>query len=300
MAKKAVEFKVGIVVIIGVVMLVGTILWLQGFQFNQSHNTIKVLFKSTGGLKKGDFVSVSGVNMGKVSKITLEKDGVLADLKVSSDAYLHSDAKFIIKNYGIMGERYIYIEPGTSGKPLDLSKVQPGEASPGTAELIGLFGETIQDVQKILNDIKSTVASEKNLENLVDLAATLNDLSLKLNTFFLDNRGSIKQTFSNLENVTGQLSKFVDTSSYKVDSTLTNFAQASASLNKLADSLEVVTRMVTKFMQGLEEGKGTLGLLSEDPTLYQDIKKTIRSMEGIIEDIRHDPKKYLNVEVKIF
>ncbi len=300
MAKKAVEFKVGIVVIIGVVMLVGTILWLQGFQFNQSHNTIKVLFKSTGGLKKGDFVSVSGVSMGKVSKITLEKNGVLADLKVSSDAYLHSDAKFIIKNYGIMGERYIYIEPGTSGKPLDLSKVQNGEASPGTAELIGLFGETIEDVQKILNDIKSTVASEKNLENLVDLAATLNDLSLKLNTFFLDNRGSIKQTFSNLENVTGQLSKFVDTSSYKVDSTLTNFAQASASLNKLADSLEVVTRMVTKFMQGVDEGKGTLGLLSEDPTLYQDIKKTIRSLNTFIEDVRHDPKKYLNVEVKIF
>lgn len=300
MAKKAVEFKVGIVVIIGVVMLVATILWLQGFQFNQSHNTIKVLFKSTGGLKKGDFVSVSGVNMGKVSKITLEKNGVLADLKVSSDAYLHSDAKFIIKNYGIMGERYIYIEPGTSDKSLDLSKVQHGEASPGTAELIGLFGETIQDVQKILNDIKSTVASEKNLENLVDLAATLNDLSLKLNTFFLDNRGSIKQTFSNLENVTGQLSKFVDTSSYKVDSTLTNFAQASASLNKLADSLEVVTRMVTKFMQGVDEGKGTLGLLSEDPTLYQDIKKTIRSLNTFIEDVRHDPKKYLNVEVKIF
>jgi phospholipid/cholesterol/gamma-HCH transport system substrate-binding protein len=50
----------------------------------------------------------------------------------------------------------------------------------------------------------------------------------------------------------------------------------------------------------VDEGKGTLGLLSEDPTLYQDIKKTIRSLEGIIDDIRHDPKKYLNVEVKIF
>lgn len=300
MAKKAVEFKVGIVVIIGVAFLIGAILWLQGFQFNQSHYTVKVLFQNTGGLKKGDFVNVSGVNMGKVIGVSLEKNGVIADLKVSTKAYLHSNATFTVKNYGIMGDRYVAIEPGNSEQPMDYNKIQNGESSPATAELIGLFGETIKDVQKILNDIKTTVASEKNLNNLVDLAATLNDLSLKLNTFFLDNRGSIKQTFSNLENVTNQLSKFVDSSSLKVDTTLNNFAEASASLNRLADSLEQVTTMVKRFMEGVDEGKGTLGLLSEDPTLYQDLKRTLRTLDKFIDDVRRDPKRYLNVQVKIF
>jgi len=50
----------------------------------------------------------------------------------------------------------------------------------------------------------------------------------------------------------------------------------------------------------VDEGEGTLGLLGTDETLYQDVKKMVRSVETIIEDIRRDPKKYLNVEVKVF
>jgi phospholipid/cholesterol/gamma-HCH transport system substrate-binding protein len=300
MAKKAVELKVGIVVIIGGIIFVASILWLQGFQFRQEHNRIKVIFEDVGGLKAGDPVTVSGVTKGKVAEVDLERTGVMAELVIEADAFLHSDARFIVKNYGLMGERFVYIEPGKSGEPLDLSKVQKGETDPGTAELIGLFGQTIEDVRDILGDIKSTVASEKNLKNLVNLASSLNDLSVKLNDFFLDNRGSIKNTFTNIEDATQKLSAIIDTTSIKFDSTVDNFASASMALNRLVDSIGVITSTISGFLRDIEEGKGTLGLLSSDETMYQDLKKTIRSVEAIIDDIRRNPKKYLNVEVEIF
>jgi phospholipid/cholesterol/gamma-HCH transport system substrate-binding protein len=300
MAKKAVELKVGIAVILGGTLFVATILWLQGFQFRQEHNYIKVVFEDVGGLKRGDPVTVSGVTKGKVSSVDLERTGVMAELVIDADAFLHTDARFIVQNYGLMGERFIYIEPGKSGEPLDISKVQEGETDPGTAELIGLFGQTIEDVRRILADIKRTVASEKNLRNLVDLATSLNDLSMKLNDFFLDNRGSIKQTFMNIEDATEKLRSMIDTTGTKIDTTLSNFAKASSSLNRLADSLEVITSSISGFLKDIEDGKGTLGLLNEDETMYQDMKKAIRSVEAIIEDIRRNPKKYLNVEVEIF
>ena len=300
MAKKAVELKVGIVVIIGGIIFVASILWLQGFQFRQEHNRIKVIFEDVGGLKAGDPVTVSGVTKGKVAEVDLERTGVMAELVIEADAFLHSDARFIVKNYGLMGERFVYIEPGKSGEPLDLSKMQKGETDPGTAELIGLFGQTIEDVRDILGDIKSTVASEKNLKNLVNLASSLNDLSIKLNDFFLDNRGSIKNTFTNIEDATEKLSAIIDTTSIKFDSTVDNFASASMALNRLVDSIGVITSTISGFLRDIEEGKGTLGLLSSDETMYQDLKKTIRSVEAIIDDIRRNPKKYLNVEVEIF
>ncbi|NIP43078.1 MAG: MCE family protein [candidate division Zixibacteria bacterium] len=300
MAKKAVELKVGIVVIIGGILFVASILWLQGFQFRQEHKRIDVVFEEVGGLKKGDPVTVSGVNKGKVAEVNLERTGVMAELIIEADAFLHSDARFIVKNYGLMGERFVYIEPGKSGDPLDISKVQKGETDPGTAELIGLFGQTIEDVRDILGDIKSTVASEKNLKNLVNLASSLNDLSIKLNDFFLDNKGSIKKTFTNIEDATEKLSTIIDTTSIKFDSTLNNFASASMALNRLVDSIGIITSSISQFLQDIEEGKGTLGLLSSDETMYQDLKKTIRSVEAIIDDIRRNPKKYLNVEVEIF
>ena len=262
MAKKAVELKVGIVVILGGILFVATILWLQGFQFRQEHKRIDVTFEDVGGLKRGDPVTVSGVNKGKVARVNLERTGVMAELVIEADAFLHSDARFIVQNYGLMGERFVYIEPGKSGEPLDLSKVQKGETDPGTAELIGLFGQTIEDVRDILADIKSTVASEKNLKNLVNLASSLNDLSIKLNDFFLDNKGSIKKTFTNIEDATEKLSAIIDTTSIKFDSTLDNFANASTTLNMLADSISVITSSITRFLTDIEEGKGTLGPVS--------------------------------------
>jgi phospholipid/cholesterol/gamma-HCH transport system substrate-binding protein len=300
MAKKAVEFKVGLVVIMGVVMLAATLLWLQGYQYRQSYIKIRVSFQDVGGLKKGDPVSVSGVTMGKVQKVNLTKLSVLATLSIEKESYIYEDAVFTIKNYGMMGERYIYVNPGSSQIPINCSIIHPGQSDPGTSELIGLFGETIRDVQQILSDIKNTIASEANLNNLTDLASSLTELSHRLNKFMGDNEISISKTLKNAEDVSNKLSSLVQTNSEKIDTAMNNFTQASVKLNSLTDSLEIIAGSLSNFLKSIEEGDGTLGLLGADETLYQDVKKMVRSVETIIEDIRRDPKKYLNIEMKIF
>ena len=300
MAKKAVELKVGIVVIAAVVMLVVTILWIQGFQFSQHYNTVKVICDDVGGLKKGDMVSVSGVTKGKVKDVMLVDGKVETRIIIESDATLYTDASFIIKNYGLMGERYVFIDPGKSGTPMDFSQIQKGSTDAGTSELIGLFGETMRDVQKILSDIRKTIASESNLNNITELAASLNNLSNRLNEFFLDNKGAIKATFTNIEQVSGKLVNLVDSNASRIDTTLANFAAASTSLKNLTDSLDAITSSLKNILTGIEEGEGTLGLLGTDETMYQDIKRMVRQIDMIIEDIRRDPGKYLNIEMKIF
>ena len=300
MAKKAVELKVGVVVIAAVIMLVVTILWIQGFQFSQHYHTVKVVFDDVGGLKKGDMVSVSGVTKGKVKDVMLDNGKVESRIIIESDATLYNDASFIIKNYGLMGERYVFIDPGTSGTELDYSQIQQGSTDAGTSELIGLFGETMRDVKKIMSDIRNTVASESNLNNMTELAASLNNLSNRLNEFFLDNKGAIKTTFTNIEQVSGKLVNLVDSNAARLDTTLTNFAAASTALKNLTDSLDAITSSLKNILTGIEQGEGTLGLLGTDETMYQDVKRMVRQIDMIIEDIRRDPGKYLNIEMKIF
>jgi phospholipid/cholesterol/gamma-HCH transport system substrate-binding protein len=300
MAKKAVEFKVGLAVIVAIILLLASVFWLQGYQFRKSFIKLKVSFVDVGGLKRGDPVSVSGVNKGKVAEVTLTRESVLTTLNVERDSYIYDDATFTVKNYGLMGERFVYIDPGESRRPIDCSRTYQGLTDPGTSELIGLFGETIKDVRQVLADIRRTVASESNLNNLTDIVTTLSDVTVRLNKFLGENSEKIDRTFTNLENVSDNLGLIIDSNALKIDTALNNFTQASVNLNRLTDSLEVIASSLSNFLQKVDEGEGTLGLLGADETLYQDVKKMVRSVETIIEDIRRDPKKYLNVEVKVF
>ena len=63
--------------------------------------------------------------------------------------------------------------------------------------------------------------------------------------------------------------------------------------NSIADRLD---RLVT----GLNAGEGTAGQMLRDKQLYDNLNKVVVEMQGLVKDIRADPKKYLNVKVSLF
>jgi phospholipid/cholesterol/gamma-HCH transport system substrate-binding protein len=53
-------------------------------------------------------------------------------------------------------------------------------------------------------------------------------------------------------------------------------------------------------MTSLQQGDGTAGQLLHDKQLYENMNRTVGELQGLIRDIRADPKKYLNVRVSLF
>jgi phospholipid/cholesterol/gamma-HCH transport system substrate-binding protein len=53
-------------------------------------------------------------------------------------------------------------------------------------------------------------------------------------------------------------------------------------------------------MARLEAGEGTAGKLLHDQQLYDNMNSAITELNGLLADIRKDPKKYLQVRVSIF
>lgn len=300
MAKSAVELKVGVVVVIALVMFFTTIFWLKGFDLQKSYMKIDVVFPDVGGLKTGDPVSVAGVTRGKVVEIDLVDSLVMVSLQIEKNTPIYTDASFRVKNMGLMGERFVHVSTGSSGDRINSDKVFIGKTDVSSAELIGVVGETLREAQAILEEIKTTVASEENLKKVTGLVTSMTAVTGKLNTMLGENRAKIDRTASNFENMSSQLASFVDSTTTKLDGTLNNFERASTNFNKVVDSLTAVSDYLAGFLEKIERGEGSLGLLSTDETLYQDVKKMVRSLEDIIVDIRHNPKKYLNVEVEVF
>ena len=60
------------------------------------------------------------------------------------------------------------------------------------------------------------------------------------------------------------------------------------------DSLRGVLQNVTS---KVDRGDGTLGKLVNDPRLYDDAKESVAALKTLIEDIRKNPKKYINLRV---
>ncbi len=61
-----------------------------------------------------------------------------------------------------------------------------------------------------------------------------------------------------------------------------------------------MTSRLDTVLQNLNDGQGTAGQLLHDKQLYENMNQTIGEMKSLIEAIKKDPKKYLNVKVSIF
>jgi len=68
----------------------------------------------------------------------------------------------------------------------------------------------------------------------------------------------------------------------------------------MAAKLEETLTNLNALLAGMHEGKGTLGQLVVNRSLYDNLDHTIEQTGSLMTAFRQDPKKYLNVHVKIF
>ena len=163
MATKNVEFRVGVIILIGIVILVVSLYWLQGYKLERNAQRVVVLFDDVGTLAVGDRVTVSGVRKGKVNNLYLTDHGVEVELLLFQDVVLKRDAQFAIKNLGLMGERFVAIAPGKDSLTLDISQPVRGLYDTGLPEVMGLMGEMITELRNLVVSFKQTVGSDSSL-----------------------------------------------------------------------------------------------------------------------------------------
>ncbi len=81
--------------------------------------TLYAEFEKAGGVKTGAAVEVAGVEVGKVKSIRLDKNyEAMVELVVSDKVKIQEDAIASIKTKGLIGEKYVQINPGGSDKML--------------------------------------------------------------------------------------------------------------------------------------------------------------------------------------
>ncbi|UCE23611.1 MAG: MCE family protein [Candidatus Zixiibacteriota bacterium] len=300
MASKDIEFKVGIIILIGIIILGGSLYWLRDYQLERHAQLIKVRFGDVGTLEVGDKVTVSGVRAGKVSKLTLTERGVVVELQLSRDVVLRRDAVIAIKNLGLMGERFIAIDPGQDSVLFDASGIVDGVYDTGLPEVLGLMGEMIVELRSLVGSFKRSIGSDSSLQKFNNTVNNLESVTASLADYMERNEDRLDQTADNFYKASRQLNRMLTDNSERVDSAATRVDRMTVKLEDFVGQLDTLSTSFRHFAQQLENPDGTLQLLMEDRRLYDDLRKTADNIDDLINDIRENPRKYINLKVELF
>lgn len=122
MNKRKIEFYVGLFAIIGILCAGYLFIVLGEITLNKNKQyKIHAFFTSVSGLKIGARIEMAGVEIGIVSKVSIDKERLLArvDFRIDKDIKLSDDIIASVKTSGIIGQKYIDILVGGSDTMLE-------------------------------------------------------------------------------------------------------------------------------------------------------------------------------------
>jgi phospholipid/cholesterol/gamma-HCH transport system substrate-binding protein len=119
MRRDRLEMMVGIFVLVGLAALAFLSIKLGKLEVigNTGYN-IQAEFSNIGGLKTGATVEIAGVEVGRVTDITLKDYQALVVMRMKSNVKISDDSIASIKTKGLIGEKYVSLSPGGSDKML--------------------------------------------------------------------------------------------------------------------------------------------------------------------------------------
>jgi len=301
------ETKVGILTISALTLLILGFNFLKGKDILKKRKKIYASFNDLGSLSKSNEVKINGYVIGSVYSLDVKDknmSGIVATINLTEDVNIPRDSKALISS-PLVGSSYIIIEKGT-----DTVFLQPGDTLKTRVD-IGILDDVKAQLTPTLTKVRSTLDSLNTIfgsinglinseakNNLQQTLANLNRASSAL-TGLMDNQtGPLAKTLNNATAITQSLKENTD----DITATIGNAKKASEKLAALElkptiDSLNAMISTMKAVVAKISSKDGTLGALINDKTLYNKLNDAILSAEILMDDLRTNPKRYVNLSI---
>lgn len=291
------EIQVGITVLVALGVTLWGVTWLKELSLSRKVRVWHVEFPQTGGLSQSDEIQVNGLRKGNVSRVDLHGDRVIVDLALSSDIVLTRDCTVSIRNVGLMGEKVIAVDLRSTGAAYAANDTIPGVYELGIPEVMANMGTTIDAVTSLavqLNDIATLMQKDGQLSATLK---SFRETSEELSAAVRENRTLLRETVVNLNAASKTAKSLTTDREQQIKRTMDSFERSAAGLDKLTTRLDSLRTVLQKVSDKVDRGDGSLGRLVNDPRLYDDAKASVNELKTLIEDIKKNPKKYINLKV---
>ena len=265
------------------VFLFGLLTVFGQFRF-EPRVAYQAVFTNVSGLKGGNFVRIAGVEVGKVTNLSLDRDGsVTVGFALDKSLTLTAATKAAVRYENLVGDRYLALENGpgsgerlTAGATIPLQRTSPAL---DVDALIGGFRPLFQS----LSPEKVNTISKSIITIFQGQGGTINDI--------LDQTAQLTQSIADRDQAIGEVIKnlniVLDTTvahQQQFNDTLKNFETLITGLKNRADP-------IGSSVANISNAAGSLAdLLSDNRPLLKD---TVGRLE-VIQQPLIDQKQQLN------
>ncbi len=229
------------------------------------------VFSSASGLRAGQFVRASGVEVGNVSHVEFDRSLQLFDGTTASIRYLN-----------LIGDRYMELKRGDSDKRLPAGGTIPIEHTEPALDLDALIGG-FRPVFKALDPDKVNNIAQSIITIFQGQGGTINDI--------LDQTASLTSALADRDQAIGEVIKNLNT---VLDTTVKHqqqFDQTLVDFEKLITGLKNREDPIASSVANISDAAGTIAdLLADNRPLLQS---TVTYLEGVQQPLV-DQKEQLN------
>jgi phospholipid/cholesterol/gamma-HCH transport system substrate-binding protein len=311
--KIANETKVGAIAVVSVALLILGFNFLKGKKLFTKSTVLYANYDNIQGLQKSNPILINGLQVGTVFDIRTDKNmrNILVELNITKDVYIPVNSIAIIKPNPISTPS-LEIKLGDATTHLASKDTIITEASGG------IFGSILEKVDPVLFQVKKSITSldtllmnfntildpeAKNnigatLKNLNAVTASMLQSTASLQILLNTQTGSLAKSLANVESITrnfaGTNDKFTNVVT-NLDKTTTKLSQLE--LEKAVNTLNATLSDLKNMVAKMNSTDGSLGRLVNDPKLYNNLASTGNKLNLLLDDIRVNPKRYVNISV---
>ena len=282
------EVRIGIAGIIALCVLVYGINYLKGINMFKPSSYFYVKFKNVNGLAKSSPVFADGVRVGIVRDIYYDNnqaENVVVEVELDTELRIPKGSSAELTSELMGGVRMDILLANNPREKYAIGDTIPGKLNNGMMESVAAL---MPQIEQMLPKLDSIMTSLNTILGDQSIPATLH---------------SVEKMAANLEVTSGQLKvlmgRDIPQLTGKLNTLGDNFISISDNLKKIDyantfNEIEQTLANVKIVTEKLNSKDNTVGLLLNDPQLYNNLNATTANAASLLEDLKEHPKRYVH------
>ncbi len=332
------EYVTAFVFVVALLIFLWGFKFLKGINVLTSNQIFYVRYSSVDQLRPSNPVFINGLEVGLVKEMYIDPEddkSVIVVLNVNGSLDIPKNTVATIVGLSAMGGKAVeLVVPGPcsgkdcaeSGDFLVGSTKSFIESVIGSPSQLDIYSDklkyaltTAYDSISDPNDPKgigrTLLAVNQTTQNLSVMTAKINRMldasangisataanTAEITKAIRDNNANISNALRNLEAITLQIknadiNKSISSAGNALDTVTNTFHELSLTIADLQATLLRTDTLLAR----LNEGQGTAGKILTDDALYENLSRSLRHLNLLLQDLRLNPKRYNTVKLKVF
>ena len=295
------ELKVGLALALSILIFYIGFRYLQDLPLFKGTTEFFTTFEDAGGLVSGNTVRINGVIVGAVDQVRLLPGDNIARVRfhIDRDIVLPHGSSTAIGGVGALGVVRMDITLGNESAAYQEGATIPSREEASLGALTDVLGAPLAgQVDSVLTGASATLGAARNLmtgsqDELRETLVAVQGGAAALNDILRAEQTRLSQVLEGLGEFTDNLNAFTGENGDSLRVITQSLSQSLDRLDHTLASLESTTASIDTIIEKIDQGEGTLGLLINDPSLYNQLDSTLTTLNRILLDFERDPKRYL-------